>query len=196
MTAISDRYQRRAEAFQALVEGVNSDQWSNRSPCEKWTASDVVDHVVVMHHVVLRTTGRAPTPTGDDPLTAFRTARADIENALGDATISTLESETRGGRMTFEEQVDRIVSSDLPIHGWDLAKATGQDDSIRPEDVEGLWKEANDTPPELMDLYRTPGALGPGVEVYGAEIPIATEAPLQHRLLGFVGRDPDWKPPT
>jgi hypothetical protein len=32
------------------------------------------------------------------------------------------------------------------------------------------------------------------VEVYGPEVKIAAEAPLQNRLLGLIGRDPDWSP--
>jgi hypothetical protein len=41
-----------------------------------------------------------------------------------------------------------------------------------------------------MEKYRTPGAFGPGIEVFGAEVPVAEGAPLQDRLLGFIGRNP------
>ena len=41
-----------------------------------------------------------------------------------------------------------------------------------------------------MERFRTPGAFGPGIEVYGAEIEVPQDAPLQDRLLGYVGRDP------
>lgn len=41
-----------------------------------------------------------------------------------------------------------------------------------------------------MERFRTPGAFGPGIEVYGAEVPVPPDAPLQDRLLGYVGRDP------
>jgi hypothetical protein len=32
--------------FDAVVRRINSEQWANQSPCEKWDARAVVDHVV------------------------------------------------------------------------------------------------------------------------------------------------------
>ena len=62
MSEIADRYRRRADAFERLIAGVRPEQWSNPSPCEKWTAVDVVDHVVGMHGIMLRPAGREPSP--------------------------------------------------------------------------------------------------------------------------------------
>ncbi len=45
-----------------------------------------------------------------------------------------------------------------------------------------------------MEKYRTPGAFGPGVEVYRPEVKVPQDAPLQDRLLGLIGRDPNWTP--
>jgi hypothetical protein len=92
--------------------------------------------------------------------------------------------------MTVERQIDEVVSDDLVLHGWDLARATGQDDAMDPEDVERLWSTTSAIPAELMEKYRTPGAFGPGVEVFGPEVKVLEDAPLQDRLLGLIGRDP------
>jgi len=97
--------------------------------------------------------------------------------------------------MTVERQIDEVASDDLPQHGWDLAKATGQDDTIDPEDVQRLWSITAAIPPDLREKYRTPGAFGPGVEVFGPEVMVADDAPVQHRLLGLIGRDPAWRTP-
>ncbi len=69
-----------------------------------------------------------------------------------------------------------VVSDDRPLHGWDLARATGQDDTIDPEDVERLWSITTAIPTDLMKKYRTPGAFGPGVEVYGPAVRISRTA--------------------
>ena len=195
MSAVADRYRRHADAFERMVAAVRPEQWSNQSPCAAWDARGVVEHVVVMHGVMLRPVDRAPSPAPsvqDDPVRAFTVARADVEAVLDDPELAGLECDTPNGRMTVARLIDEVVSDDLVLHGWDLARATGQDDTMDPEDVERLWAITTAIPAALMDKYRTPGAFGPGVEVYGPEVTIAAEAPLQDRLLGVIGRDPGW----
>ncbi|GLY50072.1 TIGR03086 family metal-binding protein [Lentzea sp. NBRC 102530] len=181
---IAERYRARADAFEAKVARVGSDQWDNPSPCAQWTALEVVDHVIDMHGVMVG----HPVPRTEDPLTDFRTARRVVEEAL--VSRGSDEVSTPLGAMTLAEHVDQVVSDDLVLHGWDLARATGQDETIPAADVERLWAAATSVPYELMERFRTPGAFGPGIEVYGPEVPVAADAPLQDRLLGYVGRDP------
>jgi uncharacterized protein (TIGR03086 family) len=190
---IADRYRRHAEAFEAKVAAVRPDQWANPSPCEAWSARDVVDHIVSMHGYMLRPLGRGlpPAPSvEDDPLGAFRAARAAVEAVLDDPVLAGVGCDTPNGRMRADQQVDLVVSDDLVLHGWDLARATGQDEGMDPVDVERLWASTSAIPAELMATYRTPGAFGPGVEVFGPEVAVAADAPLQDRLLGLIGRDP------
>jgi uncharacterized protein (TIGR03086 family) len=193
MGEIAERYRRRAEAFEVKVAAVRADQWGNQSPCEKWTALEVVDHIVGMHGYMLMPAGRALDPelsVQEDPLAAFRGARAAVEAVLGDPVLAGTECDTPAGKMTAEEQIDQVISDDLVLHGWDLARATGQDETMDPVDVERLWASNSAIPAEVMEKYRTPGAFGPGIEVFGAEVPVAEDAPLQDRLLGFIGRNP------
>ncbi|MEV4895536.1 TIGR03086 family protein, partial [Nonomuraea sp. NPDC055795] len=82
-----------------------------------------------------------------------------------------------------------------PLHGWDLAKATGQDATIDAEDVRLSWESVSELPPELIEQFRTPGAFGPGVEVFGPEVKVGPDASPQDRLLGMIGRDPNWQRP-
>jgi uncharacterized protein (TIGR03086 family) len=135
--------------------------------------------------------GPAPS-VKDDPLAAFRAARADVEAVLDDPELASSDCYTPNGSMTVEQQIDEVISDDLVLHGWDLARATGQDDTMNAEDVERLWLITTAIPAELMEKYRTPGAFGPGIEVFGPEVKIPEDAPLQDRLLGLIGRDPGW----
>jgi uncharacterized protein (TIGR03086 family) len=194
MSTIADRYRRHADVFERKVAAVRPDQWSNPSPCEKWDARDVVDHIIGMHAIMLRPLDRGLSPAPsveEDPLAAFRAARADVEAVLADPATAKLECDSPNGRMTVEQQIDEVVSDDLVLHAWDLARATGQDDTIDPEDVERIWSNMESIPPDLMTKFRTPGAFGPGVEVFGPEVKIPEDAPLQDRLLGVIGRDPN-----
>jgi uncharacterized protein (TIGR03086 family) len=185
---IAERYRRRAAGFEAKVAAVQADQWVNQSPCEKWTARDVLDHVVGMHGYML--VGRSLGDLPDDPLEAFRRARQAVEEVLDDPELATTEVSTPTGPMTAAEQIDRVVSDDLVLHGWDLARATGQDETMEPSDVERLWASNSAIPAEVIAKYRTPGAFGPGIEVFGPEVVVPADAPLQDRLLGFIGRNP------
>ncbi len=189
MGEIAERYRRRAEAFERKVAAVQPDQWDNPSPCEKWTAKDVVDHIVMMHGAMLTPVARKLEPA-DDPLTAFQEARAAVEDVLDDPILALTETGTPTGPMTAEQHIDQVVSDDLVLHGWDLARATGQDETMEPVDVERLWASTAAIPPEVMEKYRTPGAFGEGIEVFGPEVKVPPDAPLQDRLLGLIGRQP------
>ncbi|MGI8694466.1 MAG: maleylpyruvate isomerase family mycothiol-dependent enzyme [Geodermatophilaceae bacterium] len=107
------------------VAGVGPDQWSDPSPCADWTARDVVGHVIDMHGVMLRPLDRqlSPAPSlQDDPLAAFRVAREDVEALLDDPELAAVEHDSPGGRRSVEVHVDQVVSEDLVLHGWDLAR--------------------------------------------------------------------------
>ena len=199
MTEIADRYRRRADAFERLIAAVSDEQWSNQSPCAAWSARDVVGHIVDMHGVMLRPLDRSPSPApsvGDDPLAAFRAARSDVETVLADQQSAGTQCDTPTGRMTAAEQIDAVVSDDLVLHGWDLARATGHDDTMDADYVQRLWASTTSIPADVMEKYRTPGAFGPGIEVFGPEVRVSSDAPLQDKLLGLIGRDPGWTPPA
>lgn len=126
MTEMADRYRRRADAFEALIDGTPSERWSSPSPCEGWLARDVVAHVVDYSGQVLRErAGLSEVPVYaefDDSAAAFRNTRKIIERVLDDP-------ETPPKAATH---VEWSLSFDLPQHGWDLAVATGQDPTISP----------------------------------------------------------------
>lgn len=194
MTEIADRYRRRADRFETRVAAVRPDQWDNQSPCEDWQARDVVRHIVDMHGEMLKPVGESlsPAPSVDqDPLAAYRAARADVQRALADPSLANRAAPTPAGMtQTVAEHVDQVVSDDLVIHGWDLARATGQDDTIDPDDVALMWAKVQQIPADVWEMMRTPGAFGPGVKVFGPEVEVAPDAPTQHKLLGLFGRDP------
>jgi len=176
------RYRTLADEFERRIRRVVPEQWSNPSPCEEWTARGVVGHVVATHGMMLGLIGRelseAP-PVDDDPLAAFQAARADMQTVLDDPELAATEYDGMFGRTQISATVDRFLGMDLVIHGWDLARATGQDEHLDPAEVERIWADAQ----ELGDNLRQPGVCAPPVE-------IADDAPRQDRLLAHLGRDP------
>ena len=69
------------------------------------------------------------------------------------------------------------LTADLAIHGWDLARATGQNERLDPDVVAVMlpWTEAN------ADLLAVSG-------MFGSRIDVAPDAPDDVRLLGLLGR--------
>jgi uncharacterized protein (TIGR03086 family) len=183
VSEISERYRRNADRFAELVAGVPSDRWSSPSPCDDWTARDVVRHVVETQGLFLGlvgdTLGDVPS-VDDDPAAAWDAARAVVQARLDDPARAGTEFDGALGRTSFEASVDRFLSSDLVMHGWDLARATGQDDAIDPAEAERVLADAQSFPPEA---FRSPMVAGP-------EVPVPADADLQTRVLAFYGRTP------
>lgn len=181
MSDIADRYRTLADAFERKIAAVDSEQWSNQSPCEAWTARSVVDHVVDVHGMMLGQIDRglSPAPVDDGPMAAFQSARADVEAVLDDPALSHTEYDGAFGRTNIAATIDQFLGFDLVVHGWDLARATGQDDTIDPSEVERAWAFAQ----QMGDNLRTPKVCGPAVDVPDG-------SPMQDRLLGLLGRHP------
>ncbi|MDR7086900.1 uncharacterized protein (TIGR03086 family) [Aeromicrobium panaciterrae] len=188
------RYRRRADAFESLVVATPDNLWSAQSPCDDWDARGVVDHIVVMHDVMLRPVGLSPSAgpsVAEDPLRAFRRARADVEALLTDSDIATRMTSSPAGELSVSEMVDQVISQDLVHHGWDLAMATGQDATMHPGDVEELLPVVASLPDEVY----IPGAYGPDIVVLGPKVAVPSDASAQDQLLGLLGRDPHWVAP-
>lgn len=181
-SAIADHIATLSDRFEALIANVEEGAWSNQSPCEDWTARDVVRHVIDVHAMVLKPTGRglstAPS-VDDDPLGAFRAARAEVAAVLADPQLATMEYHGHFGRSVVQETIDSFLGFDLVIHGWDLARATGQDTTLDPAEVERVWAQAE----QLGDALRSPGVCGQPVE-------IPEDSSRQDQLLAYLGRDP------
>jgi uncharacterized protein (TIGR03086 family) len=183
MTEIADRYRTLADAFETKVAAVRPEDWANPSPCEQWTARDVVGHVVDVHGMMLRPLGIELTgdpAVADDPLGAFRAARADLQQVLDDPARADTEYDGAFGRTSVSATVDQFMGFDLVVHGWDLARATGQDESIPSDEISRVLA--------FVERLGTKTMQDNGVT--GPEVPVADDAPAQDRMLGLLGRDP------
>jgi uncharacterized protein (TIGR03086 family) len=119
-----------------------------------------------------------PLPSvADDPAGAWDAARGAIQADLDDPERAGEEFDGFFGRTRWDEAVDRFLNTDLVIHGWDLARATGQDEAMSPDDIGRVQAVADG----FGDSMRAPGAFGPAVEA-------PTDADPQTKLLAYVGR--------
>ena len=78
-----------------------------------------------------------------------------------------------------------MIVGEYQVHGWDLARATGQ--AWHP-DAAGLEHSVT-----FFDGMLTPDAQGEG-KAYGPRVPVRDDAPALERLVALTGRDPEWSP--
>lgn len=96
---------------------------------------------------------------------------------LEDPATATRTYEGQTGVRTFEWAVDTFLSFDLVVHGWDLARATGQGEHIDPSELARIRADSED----WGEMARAPGVFGPALDP-------PPDADEQTRVLAFLGR--------
>jgi uncharacterized protein (TIGR03086 family) len=183
MSAELDRFRRVAADFTRVVEAVPPARWDDPAPPEGWRARDVVGHLVEWFSGLFLGTWEVDHPpipsVEDDPVGAWRALRDAIDAALADPTVADEVRDIMPGAMRFAAAVDQLGTSDIVMHQWDLARATGGDERLDPDEVHALLVGM-----EPMDeVLRASGHYGPRVEV-------PDDADEQTRLIAFIGRQP------
>jgi uncharacterized protein (TIGR03086 family) len=103
-----------------------------------------------------------------------------LQTLLDDPQVSvTTISHPRAGTHRLDEAIAMFFMGDVLLHTWDLARATGQDETLDPEVVHDMLIGME----PLDDMLRASGQYGPKVDV-------GADADEQTRLIAFTGRDP------
>jgi len=180
----ADRYRRLAELFDSTVEAIAPAAWGKASPCEKWSARDVLTHVLDSEAAAVTNVGLSLDRTldpADDPVAAWREVRDGMQAILDDPAKAGLEYESLGATTTLADSIERFICVDLIVHRWDIARAAGTDITIPDNDIADV-----DTFLDSMgQMFYDYGAGAPAVAV-------ADDASPQDTLLGRTGRDPQW----
>ena len=184
MTEASARWRRIAETFAQRTQAVPADAWANQSPCEGWTARDVVAHLVewvppFLHDGAGLAIGGGPSVDAD-PAAAWTHLDDKIQAVLdADDIDDHVFDHPRAGRHRLDEAIERFVLGDVLIHTWDLSRATGQDERLDPAMVASMLAGLE----ALGDILEQSGQ-------YAARVPIADDADDQTKLLALTGRQP------
>lgn len=175
----AERYDHLANAFTARVRGVQEGGWDAPAPCEGWLARDVVAHLAWMPGLYLGAVGRPVPELPTEPVALWETVDRAVRELLADQTLLAQDTTTMAGQMTLEALIGMTGLMDVLVHTWDLARATGQDETLDAAECAAFLEGM-----EPMDgMIRSSGQFGP-------RVPVAEGADPQTKLLAFTGRTP------
>ncbi|GAA4244467.1 TIGR03086 family protein [Dactylosporangium darangshiense] len=121
----------------------------------------------------------------DDPVGAWQHHCDAVQAVLDDpATAERVFAHPHIGELPLDGAIDQFYTTDVFMHTWDLARATGQDDRLDPDFCAELFAGME----SMEAVIRSSGH-------YGVRVPVKDDADAQTKLLGFIGRDPEWTPP-
>jgi uncharacterized protein (TIGR03086 family) len=180
----AEEHRRIAAGFTRRVMGVGPGGWDAPAPVEGWTARDVVRHLVEWFPPFLRAGAGIDLEKGpsvdSDPVAAWQVHSQAVQTLLDDpSTAGRVLSNRHTGELPLDEAVDRFYTADVFMHTWDLARATGQDESLDPDKCVELLTGME----PFEEAMRASGQYGPRVDV-------PDDADIQTRLLAFIGRNP------
>jgi uncharacterized protein (TIGR03086 family) len=179
VSELAEQYAVVTDGFNRVLDAVDPDAWDRPAPCQGWVASDVVAHLVewVPSFFFGERWGIEAPVLPDDPAGAWHAIDHALRRALH--TDASTVAETPFGEQSLEQTIGMIVTGDVLVHTWDLARATGGDERLDAEAVHRLFDGM-----EAMDeAMRSSGHFGPRVEV-------PEDADEQTRLIAFTGRTP------
>jgi uncharacterized protein (TIGR03086 family) len=177
-------FDRALAAADAVVAGIEPGQWAAPTPCTEMDVRAVVNHVVWGNLMFAALARSEPPPDrgadhlGDDPLEAFRRAGRELREAF--AAPGALESVFTAPFGTAPgSAIVHVRIVELLAHGWDLARATGQQLDF-PDDLAERTLAA--TRHQLAARPEGPDA------PFGPEVKVPDDAAAIDRLAGFLGR--------
>ena len=161
-------------------KAVAPDQWGAQSPCEQWTARDLLAHVVENHRgVIASVRGGESEPLGadEDPKQAWENASRAIGEITGDPEEAAKEMDGPTGKMPAGQIIGQFVTMDVLVHTWDLARTIGADERLDEDSV----RQAYEALKPMDSMIRQPNVFGPKLEP-------PVDADLQTEFLYFLGR--------
>jgi uncharacterized protein (TIGR03086 family) len=178
-----ERFDRAAAVATAIVDGIADDQFDLPSPCAEWTVRGVLNHMVTGNLMIdAIVAGRAHPDRnvdrlGEDPSAVFvaslATTRVSLsEPGLFERVVTTPIGEAPGAFLV------QMRVAELLVHGWDLARATGQSTDLDPElavEVMAAWQARMGDRPRTMVPFEEPRS-------------VPADATAADRLAGFLGR--------
>lgn len=168
-----------------VVAGIGASQWQADTPCPGLDVRALLNHLVTGNLVFAARVGGGPAPDpdadqlGDDPLAVFRSAGDALQQAFAAPGVLTAAYAAPWGGTAPGVALVHVRVTEVLVHGWDLARATGQAADF-PADV--AERTLAGVRQQLTSRPEGPDA------PFAPEVPVPADAPAIDRLAGFLGR--------
>jgi uncharacterized protein (TIGR03086 family) len=186
-----------AAATARVVAGVRDDQLAGPTPCPDWTVADLVDHIAGLTVAFTAAARKTELPDGGGPHADGANLGDGWRDRIGADLAALAEAWTQpdayagltmAGPVEMPGDAAGLVALDeVVVHGWDLARATGQPYDPGPAAVAAVIRfVASFEPPE--------GGAAEDGGLFGPPVAVPDTADAMDRLVGLTGRDPGWRP--
>jgi len=175
-----------------MIEHVHTDELTAATPCTELDLKGLVNHFTGTTAALARVGDRLPLDPDDPYGSQQDPSRGDWRQVLAGNVTAVARAWERpeawdgtvemGGPPMPAPMIGEMALAEILLHGWDLARATGQQLSVSDEVGSELLRAIEET----AELGRTMGA-------YGPEVSVDRQATPFERALGASGRDPRWQ---
>ncbi|MFL6145493.1 MAG: TIGR03086 family metal-binding protein [Labedaea sp.] len=175
-----------------IARNVKADQLALPTPCHDWDVRTLANHLVFWTAFRSEVAARKQTPPsgGENDIDYVTEDWAAVfERQLSKAVAAWAEpgawdGETGlAGGSSPAPVIGRMMIGELVVHGWDLARATGQD--------LGCDGDLADTVHESVAMFAEQGR---EYNIFGEPVEVPDTASVLAKALALSGRDPNWSP--
>jgi uncharacterized protein (TIGR03086 family) len=185
-----------AREMARVVNAVRDDQLGDPTPCTKYTLGDLLQHVRGLAEAFTLAGrkeqpagGSKPPPQGDGSLLPadWRGEIADWLGQLADAWSDPAAWDGMAWIAGFEAPASAVgitAANELVTHGWDVARASGQQLSLDEADLAPAR--------EFVATMSGPGSEQARGDAFGPALPVPAGASTLDEVIAGNGRDPGW----
>lgn len=168
-----------------VVTRLTDDQLENPTPCTEYTVTNLVDHLDLVSRAF---TAMARKKADEQPelvigadgwRDTLTTRLAALGAAWNDPEAWEGTSEGAGVELP-NETWGRVALTEVVVHGWDLAKATGRPLELPEETVQACFDH-------VVGFLEAP----PVPELWGPPLEVGQDAPLLDQVVAITGRKPE-----